>query len=84
MKKIILKIDGMSCSACSSSLEKYLNKQEGIEANVNLVMGTALVKYDEKKYNLNDIDKLILHVGFKSLGEYKKLRSTWMRWKSIK
>ena len=71
MKKIILKIDGMSCSACSSSLEKYLNKQEGIEANVNLVMGTALVKYDEKKYNLNDIDKLILHVGFKSLGEYK-------------
>ncbi len=28
MKKILLKIGGMSCSACSNGLEKYLNKQE--------------------------------------------------------
>ena len=28
MKKIILGIDGMTCSACSNGLEKYLNKQE--------------------------------------------------------
>ena len=28
MKKIILSIDGMTCSACSNGLEKYLNKQE--------------------------------------------------------
>lgn len=69
--KIILKIDGMSCSACSSSLEKYLNKQDGVEAVVNLVMATALIKYDENKYSLSDIEKLIEHVGFKSLGEYK-------------
>ena len=30
MKKIILKIGGMSCSACSSGLEKHLNSKEGI------------------------------------------------------
>lgn len=48
MKKIILAIDGMTCSACSNGLEKYLNKQEGIkEASVNLVMANALVEYDE-------------------------------------
>ena len=29
MKKIILSIDGMTCSACSNGLEKYLNKQNG-------------------------------------------------------
>ncbi len=35
MKKVLLKIDGMTCSACSSGLEKYLNKQDGIkQANV--------------------------------------------------
>ena len=28
MKKIILSIDGMTCSACSNGLEKYLNKQD--------------------------------------------------------
>ena len=27
MRKVLLKIDGMTCSACSSGLEKYLNKQ---------------------------------------------------------
>ena len=39
MKKVILKIEGMTCSACSSSLEKYLLRQKGIDdALVNLVM----------------------------------------------
>jgi len=28
VKKVVLRIGGMSCSACSNSLEKYLNKQE--------------------------------------------------------
>ena len=40
--KVILSIEGMSCSACSSSLEKYLNKQKGVvDASVNLVLATA-------------------------------------------
>ena len=73
MKKILLKIDGMSCSACSNTLEKHLNKQEGIEATVNLVMSSALVKYDSKKYKIEDIENIIEQVGFKSLGEYKTL-----------
>ena len=28
MKKTILNIEGMTCSACSNGLEKYLNKQK--------------------------------------------------------
>ena len=37
--KVILSINGMSCSACSAGLEKYLNKQDGvIDASVNLVI----------------------------------------------
>ena len=44
MKKVILSIDGMTCSACSTGLEKYLNKQDGIsQATVNLVMNTASI-----------------------------------------
>ena len=34
MAKVILKIDGMSCSACQNRVEKYLNKQDGVEASV--------------------------------------------------
>lgn len=48
MKKIILSIDGMICSACASGLEKYLNKQDGvISASVNLVLAQALIEYED-------------------------------------
>ena len=69
MKKVLLKIDGMTCSACSSGLEKYLNKQEGIRlATVNLVMNNASVEYDDSKLSLEDVEKFVEKAGFKSLG----------------
>lgn len=69
MKKVLLKIDGMTCSACSSGLEKYLNKQEGIkQANVNLVMNNANIEYDEQKLTLEQVEKFIEKAGFISLG----------------
>ena len=69
MKKVLLKIDGMTCSGCSSGLEKYLNRQEGIKnATVNLVMNNANIEYDDKKLNIADLEKFIEKAGFKSLG----------------
>ena len=73
MKKKILNIEGMTCSACSNGLEKYLNKQEGIkEASVNLVMATASVEYDENIVKDSDLDRFVKEAGFKSLGERSK------------
>ena len=73
MKKIILAIDGMTCSACSNGLEKYLNKQEGIkEASVNLVMANATVNYDENILDIEKIEKFVEEAGFKSLGIFKE------------
>ena len=69
MKKVLLKIGGMTCSACSSGLEKYLNRQEGIiSVAVNLVMNNASIQYDEQKLTLQQIDKFIEKAGFESLG----------------
>ena len=69
MKKVLLKIGGMTCSACSSGLEKYLNKQDGIEsASVNLVMNNASIQYDDSKLNIQDIEKVVAKAGFESLG----------------
>lgn len=74
MKKITLSVDGMTCSACSVGLEKYLNKQDGIKAtSVNLVLGTATIIYDETKLTPDDLDKFVSKAGFKSLGEFKGL-----------
>ncbi len=74
MKKIILSIDGMTCSACSNGLEKYLNKQNGIiEANVNLVMANATIIYDENILEKTKLDEFVKRAGFKSLGEFKEI-----------
>lgn len=72
MKKIILKIDGMTCSACSSSLEKYLLKQEGIDdALVNLVMSSASITYEDN-ITIEDLNRFVSEAGFKSLGLYNE------------
>ena len=69
MKKVLLKIDGMTCSACSSGLEKFLNKQDGIkQASVNLVMNNASIEYDEKILDIPQIEKFVEKAGFESLG----------------
>ena len=71
MKTIIL-IGGMSCSACSNGIEKYLNKQNGIfDAKVNLVMANATITYDEKILDIPKIEKYIEKSGYKSLGLFK-------------
>ena len=70
MKKLVLKIDGMTCSACSSGLEKYLNKQVGIKScNVNLVLAIATIEYEN--LTKKQIENYIKEAGFKSLGEFK-------------
>ena len=71
MKKTLLRIEGMTCSACSNGLEKYLNKQEGIlNSSVNLVMANALIEYDETILDINQIEQFVKKAGFKSLGLY--------------
>ena len=74
MKKIILKIEGMSCSACSIGLEKYLKKQVGIiDASVNLVMAEALITYEDNLTEM-DLNKMVKDAGFKSLGNIEKIK----------
>lgn len=69
MKKIVLNIEGMTCSACSNGLEKYLKKQDGvIDASVNLVMATAMIEYEEF-LTVEDLERFVKEAGFKSLGE---------------
>lgn len=75
MKKIILSIEGMTCSACSNGLEKYLNKQNGIiNTNVNLVMANATIDYDESILNQKKLEKYIKQAGFSSTGIFKEFK----------
>ena len=72
MKKIVLKIGGMTCSACSSGLEKYLTKQTGVRsANVNLILSIATIEYEN--INKKNLECYIKEAGFESLGEFKRI-----------
>ena len=74
MKRIVLSIEGMTCSACSNGLERYLNKQKGIkQATVNLVMASANIEYDEKSLSIEELNEFVKKAGFKSLGEFKEI-----------
>lgn len=74
MKQIMLKIEGMTCSACSSGLEKYLKKQVGIiDANINLVMSVATIFYEG--ITKKEIENYIKEAGFKSGGIFNGIAS---------
>lgn len=88
MKKVLLKIGGMTCSACSSGLEKYLNKQDGIKlASVNLVMNNANIEYDDERLSLQDVEKFVDKAGFESLGidnfEKEEKKNSFEKYKII-
>lgn len=64
-KTVTIPIEGMTCAACSSRIEKVLNKQEGMEASVNLTTEKAKVTYDEEKNSFADIRNRIEKIGYK-------------------
>ncbi len=77
MKKTTLSIEGMTCSACSNTIDKYLKKQKGIEDSLtNLVLACTTVTYNEEIVNIDDINKYISEAGYKSLGVYKEIDRT--------
>lgn len=63
-KKAQLDVTGMTCSACSTRIEKVLNKMDGVQANVNLSMERATVIYDEEKTNVEQIINRIHQLGY--------------------
>jgi len=65
MKKVKLKIDGMSCASCVAHVEKGIKKNEGIDkAFVNLASESASIEYDENKTDLNNIINSVFEAGY--------------------
>ena len=64
-----LKIDGMTCAACSGRIERVLAKTNGIEEiNVNLTTETATVSFDQTLITNDEIDyttSTVIHIKLK-------------------
>jgi len=65
LDKSELDITGMTCAACSSRIEKVLNKQEGIiQATVNLATESAVVEYNPGLIQESDFIGKIQKLGY--------------------
>ncbi|KOP72042.1 ATPase P [Bacillus sp. FJAT-21945] len=72
-------ITGMTCAACATRIEKSLNKMEGVsDANVNLALEKASVKFDAAKMGPADIQEKIRALGYDVITEKVELVLTGM------
>lgn len=59
------KVTGMTCAACSSRVERVLNKMEGVtKAEVNLATEDLHIDYDDSRLNTQDIIGKIEKAGY--------------------
>ncbi len=66
----LLKIEGMTCTACAKAVERVSKKLPGVEeANVNFATEKLNITYDETKVNLLQIQNAVEKAGYKALVE---------------
>lgn len=67
MTKKTIKIEGMTCAACSKAVERVTKKLDGVnESNVNLATEKLNIEFDENKISLEDIMSSIDNAGYKA------------------
>lgn len=65
MKTSVFIIGGMSCAACSASVNRVVSRLEGVEAcEVNLITGKMNVTYDENLVTISDFTRVVEKAGF--------------------
>ncbi|HLR09396.1 MAG TPA: heavy metal translocating P-type ATPase [Bacillota bacterium] len=63
-KHLTVGVTGMTCAACSSRVEKVLNKMDGVKAQVNLTTEQAKIIYDPETASPDDITAKIEKLGY--------------------
>ena len=65
---VTIKIEGMHCGNCASSVEKKLKATEGVEdAKVSFEKKEAWIKYDDQKTSVAKLREVINSTGFKAV-----------------
>ena len=67
-KTVTIKVEGMKCAKCSSSVTKALKATEGVQdAQVSSDKGEAVIKYDDQKLTEAKLREVINATGFKAV-----------------
>lgn len=69
-KKAELKISGMTCANCVTTIEKSLSNLDGVlSASVNLGTEIGSIEYDPEKLNLSDLESTVKNAGYDVINE---------------
>ena len=55
MSTVRLELEGMTCAACATRIEKALNRLDGVDATVNLATEEAAVRYEDSSVAVEDL-----------------------------
>ena len=61
-----LELEGMTCAACATRIERSLNKLEGVEATVNYATEQAAVSYDGGRVGFDDLVRAVEVAGYRA------------------
>ncbi len=71
-KRAALKIGGMHCAGCVTSIQNYVSDLKGVtKCEVNLAAEKAILEFDPSKTSLDMIEKAVEEIGYKVI--YEKL-----------
>lgn len=62
--RVELALEGMTCAACATRIERKLNKLDGVEASVNYATEQAAVRYDPTKVAVGELIGAVEAAGY--------------------
>ncbi|MBU7591177.1 heavy metal translocating P-type ATPase [Metabacillus halosaccharovorans] len=78
-KETTMQIQGMTCAACATRIEKGLKKIEGVEdANVNFALEKTSIKYDPEKTDIVKFKEKVQSLGYNVVSEKTEFDITGM------
>ncbi|WKE50894.1 cadmium-translocating P-type ATPase [Corynebacterium tuberculostearicum] len=64
MSHLDLGVTGMTCTSCSSRVERKLNKLEGVSASVNFATEAAAIEYDPQTVSPQELISVVEGAGY--------------------
>jgi Cu+-exporting ATPase len=65
-ESVELALEGMTCAACATRIEKTLNRLEGVQANVNFATETAQIRFEPRKADLAALIGAVRKAGYEA------------------
>ncbi|PSL44408.1 Cu+-exporting ATPase [Salsuginibacillus halophilus] len=78
-EQVRFNVEGMTCAACSSRVEKVLNRTDGVEeANVNLPLEQATISYDPDVVDAQTLEARVEKAGYEVKKDTQEFQVTGM------